>query len=509
MSTSAFISGRRAGGGGGDAQGDVLSLIEDLEGSAHGDRLDGDGGDNAISGGAGSDTLRGEAGDDLLSGGGDGDHVTGNLGDDTLAGGGGADTLAGGGGRDLADYAASPSGVDVRLWAGTGSGGDAAGDVLTGIEDLLGSPFTDRLEGGVEANEIRGGSGDDTLRGANGDDLLAGGTGADELRGGAGDDTLIGGAGADALYGGGETDMADYSASPVGVDVRLFTGTGAGGDAAGDSLTGIENLVGSVHADRLDGDGGANAISGGTGSDSLRGDQGDDHLSGGAGADSLLGNSGDDTLLGGAGGDTLNGGVGNDFASYATSPLGVKIDLRDGTVSGGDAQGDVLSLIENLEGSAHRDTLFGDSGGNMIEGGGGDDILVGMEGDDTLRGGAGPDNLTGNSGADTFFYLDLSDGTIITANETVAASELFRDRVMDFVSGTDDFALDSPNFEAAAAFDTIAQAYDGTNSNVSSGSAVIFDGSHLIYDPDVNTAGYTVIAEVQGDAVVATDIVFV
>ena len=39
-----------------------------------------------------------------------------------------------------------------------------------------------------------------------------------------------------------------------GVDVNLDLGTAAGGDAAGDSLTDIENLAGSSHDDTLSGD---------------------------------------------------------------------------------------------------------------------------------------------------------------------------------------------------------------------------------------------------------------
>ncbi len=153
--------------------------------------------------------------------------------------------------------------------------------------------------------------------------------------------------------------------------------------------------------------------------------------------------------------------------------------------------------------------MRGYQGDDLLTGGGGADSLLGGAGDDTLVGGVGNDSLTGNGGEDSFFYIDLSDGTVVTANETVVASGLNTDRVTDFVSGLDGFALDSSNYDALAAFETIAQPYDGTNSTLSSGSALVFDGTHLLYDPDVAAAGYTVVAQVDGDPVASTDVSFV
>src|SRR3546814_8834206 len=69
---------------------------------------------------------------------------------------------------------------------------------------------------------------------------------------------------------------------------------------------------------------------------------------------SVLGD-GNDTLIGGSGADTLIGGAGSDTASYAGSSGGVTVDLAAGTGSGGDAQGDTLSGIENLTGSSQGD----------------------------------------------------------------------------------------------------------------------------------------------------------
>jgi Ca2+-binding RTX toxin-like protein len=118
----------------------------------------------------------------------------------------------------------------------------------------------------------------------------------------------LAGAGADTLTGGTGTDSADYSASVGGVTVDLAAGTGLGGDAQGDSLSGIENVTGSGQADSLSGDGAVNVLSGG---------------------------GGDDVLAGGAGGDTLAGGGGTDRADYSASDAGVNVNLLTSTFSGG------------------------------------------------------------------------------------------------------------------------------------------------------------------------------
>ncbi len=67
--------------------------------------------------------------------------------------------------------------------------------------------------------------------------------------------------------------------------------------------------------------------------------------------------------------------------------------VGDGIGSGGDAEGDTLSGIENLIGSAFNDLLGGDAGANVIIGGEGDDQLAGFGGADTLDGGAGVDTV--------------------------------------------------------------------------------------------------------------------
>ncbi|TNF78454.1 calcium-binding protein, partial [Pseudomonas sp. ICMP22404] len=74
----------------------------------------------------------------------------------------------GGAGVDTVDYSGSTAGVNVniRLGAGTaGTGGEAEGSILTGIETVIGSAFNDVLSAGpyTTATGVRleGGSGDD------------------------------------------------------------------------------------------------------------------------------------------------------------------------------------------------------------------------------------------------------------------------------------------------------------------------------------------------------------
>ncbi|MEN3813511.1 TcdA/TcdB pore-forming domain-containing protein [Chromobacterium piscinae] len=288
------------------------------------------------------------------------DLLRGGEGDDALFGLRGRDTLNGGTGQDTASYAGSKWGVtiDLNRHAAQLSGGDADGDVLIDIENVHGSDHADHLTGDWRRNRLEGGAGNDVLHGKDGDDSLQGGDGNDTLMGGDGYDTLMGGMGNDHLDGG------------YGDDIL------AGG-------SGNDNLKGGLGADGLDGGAGNDTLSGGGYDDVLVGGLGDDHLEGGLGADSL------------------DGGEGIDTASYAASWGGVVVNLMTGSMGGGDAEGDRLIRIENVEGSIHADILTGDEKNNQLDGGDGSDTLHGNAGDDYLRGGWGDDMLYGGDGNDT------------------------------------------------------------------------------------------------------------
>lgn len=344
---------------GGHAEGDTLTGIESVRGSDFADTL------TARNEGS---TLWGDKGVDVLHGGTGRDYLWGGKGDDTLMGGTGADYLEGGAGADMLDggqeaeswrleydfamYELSDAGVTVNLATGEASGGHAEGDTLTGIENVVGSQHADMLTAREDDPDTLGPLGRGSfLWGGKGDDTLQGGTGRDHLQGGEGSDALHGGEGDDAIW---------YSVSDAGVTVDLATGAAQGGYAEGDTLTGIENVVGSQHADHLTGDSASNQFQG----------------------------------LAGA--DTLDGGEGlDDTAEYTSSDAGVTVHLATGTMQGGHAEGDTLIGIESVQGSRHADHLTGDDG---------DNVLHGSSGDDTLVGGAGEDRLLGGAGADTFFF---------------------------------------------------------------------------------------------------------
>jgi len=127
-------------------------------------------------------TVSGGSNPDLIYGTSGTDHLSGGTGDDILIGRGGADTLEGGDGHDTVSYAGSSSGVTVNLTTGSVSGGDAQGDTIANVENIIGSTHNDDLTGNNLANIIDGGAGDDTM---------TGGAGADTFKVGEGNDTIL------------------------------------------------------------------------------------------------------------------------------------------------------------------------------------------------------------------------------------------------------------------------------------------------------------------------------
>jgi Ca2+-binding RTX toxin-like protein len=241
----------------------------------------------------------------------------------------------------------APGFYRAKLWARAGPGGpDARAARLTSV-----------------ACSVIGTKDDDLVVGTAGDDIVCGVGGNDVLRGGAGNDLLIGGPG---------IDITDHSNAGSGVAVNLAAGTATGQGA--DTLESIEGATGSASADVLAGNEGSNLLRGGGGSD---------------------------RLAGRAGNDTLVGGDGEDTADFSSSDSRVIVDLLNGTASGDGS--DSLRSIENLVGSARRDTLLGDAGTNSLNGLSAADIIRGRGENDVLRGGRGADTLTGGAGTDLMF----------------------------------------------------------------------------------------------------------
>jgi Ca2+-binding RTX toxin-like protein len=293
-----------------------------------------------------------------------------------------------------------------------------------------------------------------TLDGGDGDDFVQGTLGNDTLAGGTGNDTA--------------SFATAFSNTATGVTVDLnqqgiAQNTGAAGT---DTLTGIENLVGSQYNDTLIGDAGANVMEGGLGNDAMNAGAGNDtasyagasagvtvslalqgsaqntgsagmdtlsgfeNLQGSAFNDSLTGDAAANTLSGGAGDDTLNpglnvsgavdlldGGTGSDTASFAGYSAAVTATLNgaiDGAASVGGAAIATLRNIENLLGGAGADILTGDANANVINGGLGNDVLDGGAGVDTVSfTGNGTTAITVNLGLTTAQMTGAGTKTIL------------------------------------------------------------------------------------------------
>ncbi len=368
------------GGAGNDAQGDTFISIERIVGSPFADVLLGGSGNDNLGGGAGGDVIDGAGGDDLLTG-------------DA-----GADQLTGGAGNDFAAYTISPAAVSVSLFTGLGSGGDAAGDTLSGIENLQGSSdFGDTLEGDNGPNWLRGLNASDPVLNISGTNTLRGLGGADLLEGGRDNDSLDGGDGADTLKASQDPASIDPNVSG-GIDT-LLGGNGNDllyGDAGGDVLDGGadadqiyggkdgDTIFGGTGDDLVFGGAGNDVIDGGEGANTLSGDDGNDTITAGSGANQMFGGAGNDVLIALAGNDALNGGDGNDQlnAGYGANVLN------------GDAGADIL-----ISGSG-ADTIHGGTGDDTATSGAGNDLVFGDDGNDTLDAGIGADRVEGGIGND-------------------------------------------------------------------------------------------------------------
>src|SRR5262249_46757180 len=276
-------------------------------------------------------------------------------------------------------------------------------------ENVDGTVKGDSITGSDQSNVLNGFKGDDTLVSGDGVDTLVGGDDADTIimdKFLTADDRLDGGTGVTDPNVNKDFDTlvldCDYSA---GVTFKATTAINfeeillkdSGGSSYKLKLADATNNAGIIvdgsalaGADHLYLDGSAET-------------KGALTATSGTGDDSLVGGAGNDLLDGGAGADTLTGGAGNDTVTHVRSANAgpVALTLTGVQAGTGDENGDKLTGIENLIGSAQNDVLIGDKNANILEGG---------AGADTLDGGAGVD-LASYAHAAGPVTVDLSDNS--------------------------------------------------------------------------------------------------
>ena len=403
------------------------------------------------------------------------ESILGTAVNDTILGGGGQNFINGGPGGDLLDsgasigdtvsYSGSSAGVNVNVDINTASGGDAAGDTISGFENISGSAFDDTLAAAGGNNILSGGSGNDVLFGGGGNDFLIGDDGDDfigEFAANAGSDGVYdGGAGADTLgitpagvstadlravaisgieslsvFAGAIDLNIQMTAQQIGANfaditfdshagfartIEVDMGAAAALNLSAVAINGLlepgdhfivngdgdnESIIGTKLGDFVNAGGGADSVSGGLGKDTLIGLDGDD---------TLKGEDANDQLFAGLGHDVIDGGLGDDFARTSNG---------NDTLVGGDGN-DTLgagSGKDLLRGNAGADLLLASNGNDTLTGDTGNDTLLGGGGRDLLTGGAGDDRLVGGTENDRFNFAPGSGADVIVDFAAGAAS---------------------------------------------------------------------------------------
>ncbi|MEP4194945.1 MAG: M10 family metallopeptidase C-terminal domain-containing protein [Aliishimia sp.] len=534
---------------------EIVSDIENINGTDQDDRLFGDdgvnvirgnGGDDFIVGYRGADTLYGNSGNDILRGGNGADELHGGNGNDVLRGGNGTDYFNGGNGRDTLDVTNSGYAYSIDL---ENEQAVTFGTIETvvSVEDVWGSSQGDYVLGDDGDNRLYGNSGDDILGGRNGDDLMFGGGGNDVITGGRGNDIISGGFGTDEMHGRLGIDRIDYSYSSGAWEIDLITQTATRVGGGSETITGFEDVMGAAGDDVILGTNGNNLLMGADGDDTIGGRNGHDEIIGGDGNDLLFGGLGNDLMFGNDGNDTLFGGIGNDLMSggsgddimdggidfdtvdYSGSARNWTINLATSSaVSEGDGPRDVIRNFEGVIGSRGidfitgsdadnslsgrgsfdyiyggdgDDDISGDAGGDFLYGEFGNDTLNGGSGDDLIEGGAGADILIGGTGADVFVWNSVVESNFRLGVDTIQAEDRLQPAFELGIDKIDLTAIDGNIFT----FENDALTFNGSgvgrielsNSNQTTLVQVYVDNDRLadlviyIEDGKVDASSYT------------------
>jgi Ca2+-binding RTX toxin-like protein len=333
-----------------------------------------------------------------------------------------------------------------------------ADDTLTNIEGVIGSKFSDILDGSAATISLK-------ILGNDGDDIITGGSGADYIEGGDGNDMLDGGEGADVIDGGIGSDIVSYQDYAAGVEVAFAESTTSPTNSAGDTLVNIEGVIGSQFDDTLDGSAATIDLT-------------------------LFGYGGNDVITGGLGFDQIDGGGGDDIIHAEADEL----------VVGGEGDDTIYNSGAGIiEGGQGMDTFFIDGNGVEVRGGDGDDIFHLSGGGSDIQiasGGAGDDVIFMDGDPDVsldgpalYYGIESTDGSDILHSSA-------RTRYIEFISSSDPTSFEI-NLETATATMLYSDP-DVTHWNMN-GSLEIHYGDASVDVQELNlwvsTAGETVFSD--------------
>jgi len=305
------------------------------------------------------------------------DYITGDEKDNVFIGNAGNDILDGGDGSDTVSYAylSDGQGVNINLGGGKTSisatavtyyEGNVTNDAVESVVALdvntatVGNNETDYL---VNIEKIIGSNYDDTIIGGSEDNIFVGGNGNDTLDGGEGSDTV------------------DYSYAESRVIAVLdgenflgYTGGTVDSFSDRDTLTDIENIIGTNYDDYLIGNGESNIITGGKGNDDIDGNDGiDTVVFSGNFSDYTITNDGSGTYtvtdnLGTDGIDTLKEIEVLTFNDLSITVDADRVGFRSGTRMYMDTDFDGQSnFSKNYANSTFDEYLIGDWDGDGVD----------------------------------------------------------------------------------------------------------------------------------------------
>lgn len=402
------------------------------------DILNGDAGNDTLYGQWDNDVLNGGTGNDLLDGGTENDDLDGDAGNDTLRGGPGDDHLRSMD-RGFADNLDGESGYN-RLSADYSDHPEAL-FFTVGEANAMTFPDGEHYVNVQTLGTLTTGSGDDVIcLAATAEPAYFPGK---TIHAGAGNDLILADwrgvysfgqttvRTSDNLHGEDGVDTISFEQSIGGVNVNLSTG-GLSGQAAGMTMSGFENIIGSHFVDTLTGDAGDNVFYPLDVPQPVAGQPSIDTINGGAGIDTLVIDCSDEpdanalgvfmTPNATSGPEPISFGqiVGQyyPFVRYAYE------NIERFNIIGGDAAdylyGDfLLSYTDVLSGRGGNDTLNAWGGDDFLDGGDGNDSLSAGSGNDTVVGGAGNDSISFESPGIGLDIVDAGPGDDTIGNPWV------------------------------------------------------------------------------------------